>query len=126
MASLLNLLLFASPALAAVLDTRQQSSMAVPEVFQTVPEFYPGPTATGSAPFLVQTDPAPWGMSYVPPSPIQTALPISGDSQNKSIFQLVGQLSHYFSGPGWNVTEYPLPPGANVTGVNVLHRHGSR
>lgn len=27
---------------------------------------------------------------------------------------------------GFGVQEYPLPPGANIGLVNVLHRHGSR
>lgn len=27
---------------------------------------------------------------------------------------------------GFGVNEYPLPPGANITLVNTLHRHGSR
>lgn len=27
---------------------------------------------------------------------------------------------------GFGVQEYPLPPGANITEVQMLHRHGSR
>ena len=34
------------------------------------------------------------------------------------------QISELASGFG--VNEYPLPPGANITLVNTLHRHGSR
>ena len=46
------------------------------------------------APFLAQTNPAPFGneASFVPNSPLETALPISGNTQGASIFQLVGQL----------------------------------
>ncbi|RMZ77021.1 hypothetical protein DV738_g4590, partial [Chaetothyriales sp. CBS 135597] len=95
----------------------------------TTPELWPGPTTTGAiAPFLAQTNPAPFGhpASWVPNSPLETGVPITG-SKNRSIFQLHGQLSSYFPNPdGFGANEYPLPPGANLTHVNVLHRHGSR
>lgn len=66
-------------------------------------------------------------MSYVPPNPLETALPISGNTNNQSIFEHMGQLSPYFPNPsGFGCDEYPLPPGANITHVNLLHRHGSR
>jgi hypothetical protein len=84
---------------------------------------------TGKAPFLAQTDPAPFNptMSYVPNAPLVTNLPIVGNSQNKSIFQLCGQLSSYFPNPdGFGVLEWPLPAGSNITMVQTLHRHGSR
>lgn len=58
-----------------------------------------GPTATGRAPFLAMTNPAPFGASYVANTPLETALPIQGNSQNKSIFQLMGQLSPYAPNP---------------------------
>ena len=39
----------------------------------------------------------------------------------------MGQLSPYFPNPtGFGVDEYPLPTGANISQVHVLHRHGSR
>lgn len=131
MPPLLSLLL-AGVASAGVLDIRQassseQASATVEQYFQTSPELWPGPTVTGSPPALAQTNPAPWGMSYVPPGPLETALPIMGNTNNKSIFQLVGQLSPYFPNPdGFGCSEYPLPPGSNITQVNLLHRHGAR
>jgi hypothetical protein len=27
---------------------------------------------------------------------------------------------------GFRVDEYPLPPGANITQVHMVHRHGAR
>lgn len=39
----------------------------------------------------------------------------------------MGQLSPYFPNPtGFGVNEYPLPVGANISQVHMLHRHGSR
>lgn len=88
----------------------------------------PGPTATGSAPFLAETNPAPFAsVSYIPNSPLETQVPIAGNVNNSNIYQLHGQLSHYFPNPvGFGVDEYPLPPGANISWVNMLSRHGSR
>ncbi len=74
-------------------------------------------------------NPAPFGASrsFVPNTPLETALPIAGDTQNTSIFQLMGQVSPYFPNPiGFGVNEYPLPAGTNISQVHVLHRHGSR
>ena len=53
-----------------------------------------GPTVTAKeAPFLAQTNPVPNSeSSYVPNSPLATDLPISGNTNKSSIFQLVGQL----------------------------------
>lgn len=63
----------------------------VPQYFQTSPELWPGPTATGKAPFLRQTvtfDPT---ATYVPNAPLQTAIPIQGmGSDNTSIFEMMG------------------------------------
>ena len=104
-------------------------SATVPDYFQTSPQLWPGPTATGPAPFLAQTNPVSFAASatYVPNAPLETAMPIMGSSQNGSIFQLMGQLSPYFPNPiGFGVNEYPLPPGANITQVQMLSRHGSR
>lgn len=39
----------------------------------------------------------------------------------------MGHLSHYFPNPdGFGVEEWHLPAGANITMLNMLHRHGSR
>lgn len=54
-------------------------------------------------------------------------MPIPGNPDNKNIFQSLANLSPYFPNPrGFGVNEYPIPPGANVTWVNMVHRHGSR
>lgn len=94
----------------------------VPQYFQTSPELWAGPTATGRAPFLAQTNPVSFAptATFVPNTPLETAEPIAGQSRNQSIFQLMGQLSPYFPNPsGFGVAEYPLPPGANITQVQV-------
>jgi hypothetical protein len=94
----------------------------VPQYFQTSPELWAGPTATGRAPFLAQTNPVSFAptVTFVPNTPLETAEPIVGQGQNQSIFQLMGQLSPYFPNPsGFGVAEYPLPPGANITHVQV-------
>lgn len=121
-------------------------SATVPQYFQTSPELWAGPTATGRAPFLAQTNPISFAPSatYIPNTPLETAMPIVGNTQNQSIFHLMGQLSPYFPNPiGFGVREFPLPPGANITQVQVrmarmkygfkklttlqmLSRHGSR
>lgn len=88
----------------------------------------PGPTPTGAAPFLAETNPAPFaGTSYIPNSPLETQVPIAGNTNNGNIFQMMGQLSHYFPNPsGFGVDEYPLPAGAEIVQLNMLSRHGSR
>ncbi|KAG8626677.1 hypothetical protein KVT40_005622 [Elsinoe batatas] len=115
---------------AGLVDRRQgaTSSSGVPQYFQTEPEVYAGPTPTGSAPFLAETNPAPFPtVSYIPNSPLETQVPISGNVNNSNIFQLHGQLSHYFPNPdGFGVKEYALPKGSNISWLNMLHRHGSR
>jgi hypothetical protein len=62
-----------------------------PQYFQTTPELWAGPTATGKAAFLAQTvafDPT---RTYVPNAPLQTAIPIQGmGQQNESIFNMMG------------------------------------
>ncbi|KAJ4292699.1 hypothetical protein N0V90_009362 [Kalmusia sp. IMI 367209] len=87
-----------------------------------------GPTATGEAPWLAQTNAAPFaGVSYIPNTPLETQVPISGDKQGHNIFERLGILSPYFPNPrGFGVDEYPIPPGSNVTWLNMVHRHGSR
>jgi hypothetical protein len=99
-----------------------EESTTVPQYFQTSPELWAGPTATGRAPFLAQTNPISFAPSatYAPNTPLETALPIVGNTQNKSIFHLMGQLSPYFPNPiGFGVQEFPLPPGANITQVQA-------
>ena len=93
------------------------TSTTVPQYFQTSPEIYAGkmalshavighlltgsqgPTATGKAPFLAMSNPAPFGASYVANTPLETALPIQGNTQDQSIFQLQGNLAPYFPNP---------------------------
>lgn len=63
----------------------------VPQYFQTSPELWAGPTATGKAPFLAQTvtfDPT---ATYVPNEPLRTAMPIVGmGSHDEGIFKMMG------------------------------------
>ncbi|KAL9115209.1 MAG: hypothetical protein Q9227_001003 [Pyrenula ochraceoflavens] len=121
----------------AAIEPRQSTVSAVPDYFETTTELYPGmkdvlkprPTKTGTAPFLAQTNPAPFGdpASFAPNQPLETALPIEGDSSKTSIFTLTGQLSSYFPNPvGFGVNEYALPPGVNISQVHTVHRHGAR
>lgn len=94
----------------------------VPQYFQTIPELWAGPTATGRAPFLAQTNAVSFAptVTFVPNTPLETGMPIVGQYGNESIFQLMGQLSPYFPNPkGFGVAEYPLPPGAKITQVQV-------
>jgi hypothetical protein len=100
------------------------STESVPDYFQTSLQLWAGPTATGRAPFLAQTNPVSFAptATFVPNVPLETAMPIVGQSHNQSIFQLMGQLSPYFPNPiGFGMAEYPLPPGANITQVQVSH-----
>jgi hypothetical protein len=97
-------------------------STKIPQYFQTSPELWAGPTATGRAPFLAQTNPVSFAptATFQPNTPLETGEPIVGQGQNQSIFQLMGQLSPYFPSPsGFGVAEYPLPPGAEITHVQV-------
>ncbi|KHJ34994.1 putative histidine acid phosphatase [Erysiphe necator] len=101
----------------------------VPQYFQTSPELWAGPTATGQAPFLAQTNPAPFAetFSFVPNTPLETAIPVVGGKKEQNVFQLMGHLSPYFPNPdGFGVHEYPLPSGARIAQVQVLSRHGAR
>ncbi|GIZ44940.1 hypothetical protein CKM354_000812400 [Cercospora kikuchii] len=103
-------------------------SSDVPDYFVTSPELFPGPTPTGAAAFLAQTNPAPFaGTTYIPNSPLATQVPIVGNNDNGNIFQMHGQLSHYFPNPrGFGVDEYSLPKNASIVQLNMLSRHGSR
>lgn len=103
-------------------EALKKTSAKVPQYFQTTPELWAGPTATGRAPFLAQTNAVSFDSTatFVPNTPLETAIPIVGQQQNQSIFHLMGQLSPYFPNPsGFGVSEYPLPPGANITQVQV-------
>jgi hypothetical protein len=58
---------------------------------------------------------------------LETQATLAEDSEERNIFQLHGQLSHYFPNPdGFGVDEHPLPPGSNVSYLYMLARHGSR
>jgi len=103
-------------------DCSSPTTTDVPQYFQTTPELWAGPTVTGRAPFLAQTNPVSFEptATFVPNDPLETAIPIVGAMQNESIFHLMGHLSPYFPNPsGFGVAEYPLPPGANITHVQV-------
>ncbi|KAM0329922.1 hypothetical protein ACHAQA_004088 [Verticillium albo-atrum] len=98
----------------------------VPQYFQTSPQLWAGPTATGRAPFLAQTRVVPTG-SFVPNAPLQTAVPIEGmAAQNESIFKMMGYLAPYEPSPGFGVEEHGLPEGAEIVQLQMLSRHGSR
>jgi len=112
-------------------DQSQQSCPCapsrVPQYFQTKPELWAGPTATGAAPFLAQTRVIDATETYVPNEPLQTAIPIEGMHQgNDSIFRMMGYLSPYRPAPGFGVDEYPLPRDAEIVQVQMLSRHGAR
>lgn len=103
------------------------SSRRVPQPFQTSPELWPGPTATGPAAFLAQSRTFDPTSTFVPNEPLQTSIPVEGMQQgNQSIFRMMGYLSPYFPSPGFGVDEYPLPPGAEIVQVQMLSRHGAR
>lgn len=88
-----------------------------------------GNMVTGAAPFLAQTNPAPFAgqPTYVPNAPLETSQPIKGAPKGKSIFQKMGDLCPYFSPEeGFGVDEHPLPKGANITQAHMLQRHGAR
>lgn len=98
------------------------STTKVPQYFQTSPELWAGPTATGRAPNLAQTNPVSFAptATFAPNTPLETGMLIIGARQNESIFQLMGQLSPYFPNPvGFGVAEYPLPEGAKIAQVQV-------
>lgn len=99
----------------------------VPQYFQTSPELWAGPTATGRAAFMAQTRTFDPTATFVPNEPLQTAIPVEGMKPgNDTIFKMMGYLSPYFPSPGFGVDEYPLPPGAEIVQVQMLSRHGAR
>lgn len=98
-----------------------------PQYFQTSPELWPGPTATGRPAFMAQTRAFNPTGTYVPNEPLQTSIPIEGmKSGNDSIFKMMGYLSPYSPSPGFGVDEYPMPEGADIVQVQMLSRHGAR
>lgn len=108
-------------------DCAPEATPTVPQYFQTSPELWAGPTATGAPAFLAQTRTFDPTATFVPNAPLQTAVPIEGmGAQNESIFQMMGYLSPYMPSPGFGVNEYPLPPGADIVQVQMLSRHGAR
>ncbi|KIW00552.1 uncharacterized protein PV09_07907 [Verruconis gallopava] len=106
----------------------EASSSSVPQYFQTTPEIYAGPTPTGVPAFLAETNPAPFpSTSYIPNAPLETQVPIAGNINNSNIYQLHGQLSHYFPNPdGFGVNEFSLPKDCNISFLYMLSRHGAR
>ena len=60
------------------------STSSVPQYFQTSPEMWAGPTATGRAPFLAQR--RVWEGEYVPNAPLQTQVSVKGGN----IFEKMG------------------------------------
>ncbi|KAF2128041.1 phosphoglycerate mutase-like protein [Dothidotthia symphoricarpi CBS 119687] len=108
--------------------TSTTKSSGLPDYFVTDDRHFAGPTQTGDAPFLAQTNIAPFvGVSYIPNTPLETQIPIAGNVDNRNIFQSLANISPYFPNPrGFGVDEYMIPPGANVTWLNMIHRHGSR
>lgn len=98
------------------------STATVPQYFQTSPQLWAGPTATGKAPFLAQSNPVSFAptQTFAPSNPLETGIPVVGQYQNDSIFHLMAHLSPYFSNPsGFGVAEYPLPLGAKIAQVQV-------
>ncbi|KAF2853444.1 phosphoglycerate mutase-like protein [Plenodomus tracheiphilus IPT5] len=108
--------------------TATTKSSGLPDYFVTDDGHFQGPTQTGAAPFLAQTNLAPFaGVSYIPNTPLETQIPIVGNPDNKNIFQSLANISPYFPNPrGFGVSEYSIPPGSNVSWLNMVHRHGSR
>lgn len=99
----------------------------VPQYFQTSPQLWAGPTATGNPAFLAQTRTFDPTATFVPNEPLQTAIPVKGmQPGNETIFKMMGYLSPYFPSPGFGVDEYPLPAGAEIVQVQMLSRHGAR
>ncbi|KAB5536500.1 acid phosphatase [Coniochaeta sp. 2T2.1] len=99
----------------------------VPDYFQTSPQMWAGPTATGKAPFMAQTVTFNPTATYVPNEPLRTAIPVEGMTDaDPGIFKFMGYLSPYTPSPGFGVNEYPIPPNAEIVQVQMLSRHGAR
>ncbi|KAL2786663.1 histidine phosphatase superfamily [Aspergillus keveii] len=115
-------------AVAAANATRDWSSTTLVSSSTTELYDYGGVTATGPPPMLAETNPVYFDdqETFQPNDLLQTSQPIEG-SEGRNIFHLMGNLSPYFAPEeGFGVDEYPLPNGANISQVHLLHRHGSR
>lgn len=94
---------------------------------------YLGPTSTGIAPFLAQTNEAAAKTgtptaTYILPQPIETSIQaldhVSGD---RNIFECFGSISPYYvSTESWGIYEYGLPDQCTIEQVHILSRHGTR
>jgi hypothetical protein len=70
------------------------STSSVPQYFQTSPELWAGPTATGKAAFLAQTVAFEPSRTYVPNDPLRTDIPVVGMAEgNQSIFKMMGSVA---------------------------------
>ena len=116
----------------ADVDASKATKTHVPQYFQTSPELWPGPTATGRAPFLAATNPVSFASTqvYHANEPLETSMPIAGQpADSESIFRKMGHLSGYFPNPsGFGVDEFRVRPelGEKISMVQMLSRHGSR
>ncbi|KAL1902988.1 hypothetical protein Sste5346_000900 [Sporothrix stenoceras] len=107
----------------------QPTTVTVPQYFQTTPQLFAGPTATGRPAFLAQTVTIDPTATYVANQPLQTNILVDGvpnDGSGHNIFHHMGYLSPYQPAPGFGVQEYALPPGAEIVQLQMLSRHGSR
>ncbi|CAK7201694.1 hypothetical protein SEUCBS139899_004403 [Sporothrix eucalyptigena] len=104
------------------------ATVTVPQHFQTTPQVFAGPTATGRPAFLAQTVTIDPSATYVANQPLQTNILVDGVPADggHSIFHHMGHLSPYQPAPGFGVQEYALPPGAEIVQLQMLSRHGSR
>ncbi|CAK7213269.1 hypothetical protein SBRCBS47491_001745 [Sporothrix bragantina] len=103
------------------------ATISVPQHFQTTPQVFAGPTATGRPAFLAQTVTIDPSATYVANQPLQTNILVDGvPKDGDSIFHHMGYLSPYQPAPGFGVQEYALPPGAEIVQLQMLSRHGSR
>ena len=103
------------------------ATVTVPLHFQTSPQLWAGPTATGRPAFMAQTVTIDPSATYVANQPLQTNIAVEGElGDEPSIFRHMGYLSPYNPSPGFGVQEYALPPGAVISQLQMLSRHGSR
>jgi hypothetical protein len=113
-------------------EVSKASKTHIPQYFQTSPELWPGPTATGRAPFLAATNPVTFAstQTFAANEPLETGEPIVGQKPgDESIFRKMGHLSGYFPNPeGFGVDEFRIRPelGEKISMVQMLSRHGSR
>ena len=87
-----------------------------------------GPTSPEQSEFVAATNPASFSSNLdISNLGLEAQATLAGNSEERNIFQLHGQLSHYFPNPdGFGVDEHPLPPESNVSYLYMLARHGSR